>query len=95
MELRINVLVNGIYWDGGASVIVPDLLVESFNPVDKCDDAFIAGIVGGETYESMERVIKLRKDAAEILSRQLTELLIREMSKNDTHNGYKENIECP
>ena len=90
MRISLQVQVEGRYWTGAAGVEVPDLLRETFTPIDVCTDALTAMAVGGVTEVVARKVMIVRKDAAEILAKQLTELILSEMRKQDTANGYPE-----
>ncbi|MFH1020895.1 MAG: hypothetical protein V1782_09860 [Pseudomonadota bacterium] len=92
MKIRLRVDVDGMYWDGGAVVEIPELFCRQFEPLKTTDDPMFYGApnVSGEiSEESAQVVLKAREDAAEILSTQLTAMIISEMGKNDTHNGYR------
>lgn len=89
MKIRLRIDVDGIYWSGGAIVDVPELKAIAFEPLKSCDrDMPLAtGDIPADS-PAYRKVIKVREDAAKILSEQLTALIIKEMSKNDTRNGY-------
>jgi len=90
MKLELTVQLKGEYWRGGAMVEIPELLVESFQPMRTTDIpemTYIAGELIAGSEKSM-KVLKLREDAAKILSEHLTRMILDEMSKKDTHNGY-------
>jgi hypothetical protein len=89
-EIELTVHVRGRHETVGACVKVPDLLHKAFQPVDFCDEAYVACVVGGVPKDQSTKVVKLREDAAKILAEELTQLLIREMQKYDTSNGYRE-----
>lgn len=91
MRIRIRVDVQGQYWDGGVIVEVPELLQRAFEPLAVTESPLMAYATGGVLANSTEArtVYKIRQDAAEILSRQLTEHILREMKKHDTSEGYE------
>ncbi|MCP5006896.1 MAG: hypothetical protein GY941_23560 [Planctomycetes bacterium] len=91
MELEIVVRARGQHWYGGAAIIVPEPMVEAFEPLNTCDEPTMPFITGDVPIESQEvqRVLKVRTDAAELLSKALANQLLTEMKKLDTHNGYK------
>lgn len=90
MKLMLRVDVEGRFWDGGAVIQVPEMLVEAFEPLKTTDDPWMAMATGDklENHDSVRRVIKLREKAAEILAKELTHILLSEMRKRDTSNGY-------
>ena len=91
MELRITVYACGKHWNGGAAITVPEPMIEAFESLKTCDEpmmAFVAGDIPAKSLEN-KKVLKIRKDAAKFLSEALTEHLLYEMKKLDTHNGYK------
>ncbi len=91
MRLDLRVYVDGMYFNGGAMVEIPELMRREFEPLKTCDDP-ILGMVLGEMPEECQKVktiIKMREDSAKILAEHLAELIVHEMTKNDEHNGYK------
>ena len=90
MKIRLRADVDGRYWSGGAVVEVPELVCQQFEPMKSCDEPLVALITGDILNEKTKVVIKTRKDAAKILAEQLTEMIVAEMKKHDTHNGYRE-----
>lgn len=91
MRIQLRVDVNGMFWTGGAIVEVPELFRECFEPVKTCDEPLVAYAVGEMANDSPEakRILKTRADAAKILAENLTQMILSEMKKSDTHNGYK------
>lgn len=90
MKISLNASVNGRRSNRTVGIDVPELLLEAFEPVRTADDALMCignGEMKAGSY-SVNKVIKIREDAAEILSSAITQLLLSEMATNDTHNGY-------
>lgn len=89
MKLEITVTVCGRYFRGGAAMEVPESLVEAFNQLDTTTEPLFSSF-GTELHngESHKRVIKLRREAAKEISDALTRVLMNQMAKNDTMNGY-------
>lgn len=90
MKLTVRVDVDGMYFSGGACAVVPEMLVQAFAPLRTCSEPVVAAVFG-EVYDKSETfrtTVQLRKDATEILANELTKLLLSEMRKMDTHNGY-------
>jgi hypothetical protein len=91
MTLRLMVNVEGEFgsWDAGKDI--EELYRREFEPLKTCDDPSMAYISGDNLAGSIEArtVIKARKDAAEILARELAEFIVAAMERNDTHNGYR------
>lgn len=94
MRVELRVIVNGQYFNGGASITLPELQAKCFEPVRTCDDRTTAYITGDlPIYSEEVRVIlKTRDDAAKLLSEALAKTIISEMKKNDTHNGYRREL---
>jgi hypothetical protein len=90
MKLSLKVMVDGRYNSTGAGMEIPELFRECFEPIDACDDEFIAIAVGGVSHKTAKIVMKTREDAAEILAKELANMIVFEMKKNDTKNGYKD-----
>lgn len=68
---------------------VSDLLYQSMQPLDKFDwkaPPLYQMICTDQ--QTVQRVTKLRKDAAKILSEALTEMLMEAFERNDTIMGY-------
>ena len=93
MKLRLRLDVEGMYFNGGAVVEVPELVRQEFEPLNTCDDKMFCAAVGDSLAGSYEVKVKMkaREDAAKILADALARMIVNEMKKNDTHNGYKSN----
>ena len=92
-EIELQVNVRGMCWSGGASVKLDDLQSRCFEPLKTCSEPIGALLSGDKIKGSYQEVmvIKTREDAAKILAESLADLIVKEMSKNDTHNGYEVN----
>jgi len=90
MKLHLEVVVQGRFGRGGVTIEIPELIRECFEPLKVSDEPLMAWVGGGvvESSQACRTVLKTRKDAAEILSKNITEMLLAEMGKRDTHNGY-------
>lgn len=79
---------SGGYFEVCASIA--DVFVEAFEPLKTCDDGVLAMVtlelVPGSV--AFERKLKLREDAASKISSALTRMLLEQMQKADTHNGW-------
>jgi len=91
MKLQLRADVQGMYFSGGAIVDIPELLTEAFEPLKICDDPMFSAICREPMphSEEVKMVMKIRENAADILSKELTKLILGEMSKLDTSNGYR------
>jgi len=90
MKIRLRVDIDGRHWNGGAIVEVPELFCKCFEPLKTCDES-VAAVATGDVLEASataRTVMKMREDAAEILAKKLTTMILSEMKNNDTHNGY-------
>jgi len=85
MEIKLTVSVSGMHTSAAAAAIIPELVRECFDPVDVNTEPHIFDGVSEERYRT---VVKMREDAAEILSKQITEMIISAMSEKDTRDGY-------
>jgi len=67
------------------------MLREAFEPLKTCDDSMIAFATGDTIAGSAHAVrkVELRKDDADILSKEIAKALVSYVQKDDTHNGYK------
>lgn len=90
MELKLTVEASGRHWSGGVCIEVTEPMQYVFEPINTCDDPITAIATGDELpcNESVRQKLGMRKDAAKDLARVITEMLLNEMKKNDTHNGY-------
>lgn len=60
-----------------------------FAPLKTSDDRLLGALAHEDTEADARIIIKTRKDAAEIIAKELSILIVNEMKKNDTHNGYE------
>jgi len=93
MDIEITVRVNGRYISVGAGIKVPELYESCFEPMRVCDEPLMALVTGDILHDKAEIVMKTREDAAEILAKELSSFLVDAMKKNDTYNGYKEEVD--
>lgn len=91
MKLQVRVDIEGRHWNGGAVVDVPEMMEYAFEPMKTCTDAMMAMCTGEMMAgsETVNRVLRVRKDAAEALSKQIAIMLVDKMSKRDTVDGYE------
>jgi len=94
MRLRIIATIDSFHFIGEAVMIVPDSLVEVWEPLKTSDDLCMCLCTGDLPVDSFKvmKKLKLRKEAAKEISEALTTALIEQMAKHDTHNGYKKEI---
>ena len=92
MKITITVTAEGRFWSGGAAIVVPEPMVEAFEPFALFDDLLMSMATGETLFGSAEqkKKIEMRKDVAEYLSKALADYLVLKMKKHDTYNGYKE-----
>jgi len=89
MRIRLTVDIRGRHFDGGAEIEVPHDMLRCFEPVDLCDHPVTACFSpNGATNTTFKVVEKTRDDAADILAKELARLIVGEMKKLDTKNGY-------
>jgi len=88
MELTLKVYINGQYGDFYAAKKIPELYRKEFETLRTCDEPLMAMVTGEVMEKEAKIVIKARKDASEILAKELTKFIIKAMERNDTHNGY-------
>jgi len=90
MKLHITVVGIDRFHHSGISTEVADVYREAFRPLRTTDSPILA-IALNEPMPCSERsrkVLTLRKDAAKVLGNHIAELLLKEMAKADTLNGY-------
>lgn len=67
-----------------SSMHLPDIFFEAYKPIEE-SDCFI----GDRTpAKDVQRIIKMRDDAAVLVAKSLAEQIIKSMSGKDTVNGY-------
>ena len=91
MKLNLRAYVDGMYFNGGAVVEIPELIRREFEPLKTCDEPTACFVTGDLPVESLKVkiIMKTREDSAKILAEELTRMIVNEMKKNDEHNGYK------
>jgi hypothetical protein len=90
VRLHITVTAVDHFHNVGAAIEVPDIYKEAFRPF-KTTESPILSICLNEPMPNSEiarRVLTLRKQAAKELSEHIAEILLKEMAKADTLNGY-------
>ena len=89
MKLTVSVRVDGMYTNTTACMDLPEPLVRVFAPLKTADDPLLSALFHEPQPESVavKEVYKMREEAAKEIADAITKHLIREMSKNDTHNG--------
>ena len=65
-------------------------LIQSFEPMDVCDDEYVAGIVGGVPRKYAAIITARREGFAKELSSEITDGLMKFIERKDTVNGYRE-----
>jgi len=88
MEIELIVKINGYHYSYGSARKITDVLAEAFEPLKTNTEPFMDYVAGGVCKKEVNKVVKLREDAAEIISTELTTLLVDLMKKHDTHDGY-------
>ena len=91
MKLTLRVDVEGEYGHWAAAMDIPELYRREFKPLRICNDPMIAMATGEISKEAGKIVMKARKDAAEILAKELSDMIVSAMEQNDTYNGYAKN----
>lgn len=93
MKLSLRVDVNGMYWHGGACIEIPEMHRLCFEPMKTCDEPMLRMVTGDISNETAKVVMKTREDAADILAKELANMIVSEMKKKDTHNGNAKTTE--
>lgn len=87
LEVKVTDRFNSYY---GVLVVVPDdVHYQCFVPLRECTEVYLAEATAEVTQAEAKIIRVIRKDAADILARQLSELIVAAMEKDDTLNGYK------
>ncbi len=87
VEVRITNKYNGRVYVAG--VIADDALFSTAYKPLRTTDSCACAIMTGDLLqqEDIAPIRKLRKDAADMLARELSQLIVASMEKDDTHNG--------
>ncbi len=90
-DLRLVVELSGQHHDRiGVCIEIPEIMQREFEPLRSGDVKELMMIRGGDVCNEQRKiVIKQREDSAKILSEYIAKLILDEMSKNDTHDGYR------
>ncbi len=90
MKMRLCVTVEGHYKHYSACKDLPDYQQQCFDPLKTCSDPTLSRATKEFLADSdqVRIVVKTREDAAENIARELAEMIVLAMKKNDTHNGY-------
>ena len=88
MRLRVTVNADGQYFNGGAEIVIDEPMSKCFEPMKSGDAGVFSALAGDLSTEQVEVVMKTREDAAEYIAKHPARLLVGEMKKGDTHNGY-------
>ncbi len=71
-------------------IIIDTRDLEALRPIDRCDDAMIAWIVGGANEKNQMEIDKQREQLAKSISDRITDILLSRIKAQDTINGYKQ-----
>jgi len=93
MEMTIKIDIKGQHYQGGACLNIPELMTRSFSPMKTTDipELSLHGDEISDDCVEYKSTIKCREDAAQILAKEIADYLVKDMSKLDTHNGYRTN----
>lgn len=88
MRISLTVMVDERFYTGGGGIVVPDILELAFEPLKITEDRFLAAVLQEVNEEEARSVLVFRKNAAKDLSEAIAGLILEEMQKSDTLNGY-------
>lgn len=88
--MQLFIRIDGRYGQAAIEITIPELVRREFEPLCTNDDPAMCCFDGGLPTDSraVRTRIQLRKNAAELLAKDLAEQLVSFMAANDTHNGY-------
>lgn len=86
MDLRLS--LSGRFGDFSAGKKIPELYYQCFEPLASGDVPMISAINKEASEEEVRIKMEIRKDAANIIAKELAEFLVNAMKSKDTHNGY-------
>lgn len=88
MKINLTVSINEQFYTGGAGMEVPDILEQAFEPLKVTDDRLLATVLNEKTMDEARIVLRFRENAAKELAEAMASLILDEMRKNDTLDGY-------
>lgn len=92
MKLTVAVRLDGQFNNEAIDVEIPEPFGLAFESIDQCDDTttlLVYGMDAARHNQRVERVLKLRPDAAYFIAKNITELLLEHMKSKDTVSGYR------
>ena len=90
MDITLCVHIDGQIESVSMCKNLDEMQGQCFAPLNTSDDRLLGALAYDATEMEAKIITKTREDAAEIIAKELSVLIVREMRKNDTHNGYKE-----
>lgn len=88
MKLFMAVYLEGRRGSFEAGREIPELYREVFEPLRVGDEPMLRSVCDEISPEAARVVMETRKDAADILAKEIAAFLVDEMKKHDTFNGY-------
>ena len=88
MQLELTVNLRGQFVSVGAFIEIPEMFRQCFEPMKVCTDVYLAGMLNEVSVAESRIIMKTREDAAEIIAKNIADMLVDEMKKHDTRNGY-------
>ena len=91
MKITLSVYVEGMYGNYVADKVLPEYQQQCFEPLKTTDDSLLS-LCTGDVLVSSDKakiVLKTRENAAELLAKELSEMIVNAMKSKDTHNGYE------
>lgn len=92
MTTRLTVYLGDGHKTASAAIAISGMYEEAFEPIRTNDNPLMCMLEPGSTTMSSQSYVakrKLRKDAADVLAKELAMVLLQQMEQYDTHNGYK------
>jgi hypothetical protein len=86
--LHISLEIKGVIHK--SAITIDTKALEELRPIDRCDDAMIAAIVGGTNEKKAMEIDKKRQQLAKEISGRVTDFLLSQIKAQDTINGYKQ-----
>lgn len=90
MKLELTVKAIGHHVESFACVNVPEPFIAAFEPLRFCTNPALAYALSETTANSEEaqKILTFRQEAASEIATALSQLIVDEMTKNDTLDGY-------
>lgn len=87
-KMDITISLRGRYGEFSAGKTIHALYYQCFEPLASGDVPIISAINKEVSEDEVKMKMKIRKNTADIIAKEIAEFLVNAMKSKDTHNGY-------